>query len=89
MGDAAGGSRCGCGSARGNADEFADTAARHGGDSAGSICSPTNGSGEYLRLPFCLSPDEIRDGVRRLARAWSEYVPERSRVSADSLHVVV
>ena len=75
----------------GNADEFADTAAKHGVSILpGSTCSPTNGSAEYLRLPFCLTPDEIRDGVRRLARAWSEYEPAHERPgSRHPLHVVV
>ena len=77
---------------RGNADDFAELAARHGvAILPGSTCSPTNGSAEYLRLPFCLSPDEIRDGIRRLARAWREYAPAHPAAgeSRRRMHVVV
>lgn len=76
---------------RGSADEFAETAARHGvAILRGSTCSPTNGSADHLRLPFCLAPDEVRDGIRRLARAWAQYEPARERAGArQPLHVVV
>ena len=76
---------------RGNAEDFGAAAARHGvAILPGSTCSPTRGSAAYLRLPFCLPPDEIRDGVRRLARAWKEYEPEAPRRPAERpLHVVV
>lgn len=73
----------------GDADEFAPIALRHGvAILPGSTCSPTGGCSEYLRLPFCLEPQQIRDGVRRLARAWRAYdtAPKTSRAG---LHVVV
>jgi DNA-binding transcriptional MocR family regulator len=61
---------------RGDADDFAPVALRHGvAILPGSTCSPSNRCAEYLRLPFCLEPQEIRDGVRRLARAWRSYDP--------------
>lgn len=77
---------------RGNAEEFAPIAQRHGvAILPGSLFSPSNGFSEYVRLPFCLEPREIRDGVRRLARAWKAYVPARAREGSPTrpLNVVV
>ena len=76
---------------RGSAEEFAPIALRHGvAILPGPVFSPSNGCAEYLRLPFCLEPDAIRDGVRRLARAWGAYPPaERRDRSPRPLHVVV
>jgi DNA-binding transcriptional MocR family regulator len=74
---------------RGDADEFAPVALRHGvAILPGSTCSPSGRCTEYVRLPFCLDPDQIRDGIRRLSRAWRAYnpVPRRAR---SGLHVVV
>jgi DNA-binding transcriptional MocR family regulator len=74
---------------RGGADDFAPVALRHGvAILPGSTCSPSNRCTEYLRLPFCLEPGEIRDGIRRLARAWKAYAPAPVRERAG-LHVVV
>ena len=73
----------------GDADEFAPVALRHGvAILPGSTCSPSNRCSEYLRLPFCLEPGQIRDGIRRLARAWKTYAPAPSR-ERSGLHVVV
>jgi DNA-binding transcriptional MocR family regulator len=59
---------------RGHAAEFAQVAARHGvAVLPGSVCSPSNGFGDHLRLAFVPEPSEIREGVDRLARAWEKY----------------
>ncbi|HET7452759.1 MAG TPA: PLP-dependent aminotransferase family protein, partial [Thermoanaerobaculia bacterium] len=77
---------------RGNAEEFGAIARRHGvAILPGSVFSPTNGHGDHIRLPFCLEPAEIRDGLARLARAWAEYVPSPGGGprAERPLHVVV
>jgi len=75
---------------RGDAEEFGAVARRHGvAILPGSVFSPSNAHADHLRMPFCLEPAEIRDGVRRLARAWSEYVPAAARRQERPLHVVV
>ena len=59
---------------RGSASELAQVAARHGVSVLpGSICSPGNGFGDHLRLAFVPEPEEIREGIDRLARAWEKY----------------
>jgi DNA-binding transcriptional MocR family regulator len=59
---------------RGRASEFAQVAARHGvAVLPGSVCSPTNGFADHLRLAFVPEPEEIREGVERLAKAWTKY----------------
>src|SRR5215471_3240402 len=61
---------------RGNAVEFGRVAQRHGVSILpGTICSPSNGCAEFLRLPFVLEPAKIREGVRLLAEAWRAYAP--------------
>ncbi|HET9794363.1 MAG TPA: PLP-dependent aminotransferase family protein [Thermoanaerobaculia bacterium] len=76
---------------RGDAEEFGAVARRHGvAILPGSVFSPSNGHADHIRLPFCLEPDEIRDGIARLSRAWAEYVPASAgRPSERPLHVVV
>ena len=76
---------------RGDSEELAAVALRHGvAILPGSMFSPTNRCRDFIRLPFCLDPREIRDGIRRLARAWNAYVPSRERESVAALqHVVV
>ncbi|HEV8117749.1 MAG TPA: PLP-dependent aminotransferase family protein, partial [Thermoanaerobaculia bacterium] len=54
----------------------------------GTICSPSNGCSEYLRLPFVLEPPKIREGVRLLAEAWSAYAPAPRKERA-ALEVLV
>ena len=74
---------------RGNAVEFARAALRHGVSILpGTICSPSNGCSEYLRLPFVLEPAKIREGVRLLAEAWSAYAPAPRKERA-ALEVLV
>ena len=61
---------------RGNAVEFGRVAQRHGVSILpGTICSPSNGCAEFLRLPFVLESAKIREGVRLLAEAWRAYAP--------------
>jgi DNA-binding transcriptional MocR family regulator len=59
---------------RGSASELAQVALRHGFSIVpGPICSARGGCTQFLRLPFALFGAELRDGIRRLARAWEEY----------------
>jgi len=44
--------------------------------------------GDRIRLPFVLGPEEMREGVDRLARAWAEYEPQASSVP-HAVRVVV
>jgi DNA-binding transcriptional MocR family regulator len=30
---------------------------------------------EYIRLPFTLPPEQLQEGVRRMATAWQSYLP--------------
>ena len=74
---------------RGDAGEFARVALRHGVSVLpGATCSPSNGCSEFLRIPFVLEPDRIREGVRLLARAWGAYAPAPPRERA-ALEVLV
>jgi len=71
---------------RGNASELAQVAARHGVSVLpGPICSPTNGFGDHLRLAFVPEPEEIREGIERLARAWAAYAPAKGARAARVL----
>jgi len=61
---------------RGNAEELARHALRHGvGLVPGPTCSPRDAWETYLRLPFVLDHDEMLEGIARLARAWEAYAP--------------
>lgn len=63
---------------RGNAAEFAQVAARNGvAVLPGQVCSPSNSFTDHLRLAFVPEPNEIREGVERLARAWDKYAGVR------------
>jgi DNA-binding transcriptional MocR family regulator len=74
---------------RGNAAEFAAVARRFGVSILpGSTCSPSGRFPAHVRIPFGLEPDRIREGVKRLARAWREYSPS-SAESPSRLDVVV
>jgi len=73
---------------RGNSDEFAQVALRHGVSVVpGSLASPDGGSSDYLRLPFVLDADAMEEGVRRMAQAWSAYgaAARRDRSRVDVL----
>ncbi len=74
---------------RGNAAEFARVALRHGVSVLpGATCSPSNGCSEFLRIPYVLEPEKIREGLRLLARAWSAYAPAERKERA-ALEVLV
>jgi len=61
---------------RGNAEELARHALRHGvAIVSGPTCSPRDAWQSYLRLPFSLEQEEMREGIARLARAWEAYAP--------------
>jgi len=61
---------------RGNAEELARHALRHGvGLVPGPTCSPRDAWESYLRLPFVLEQAEMLEGIARLARAWEAYAP--------------
>jgi DNA-binding transcriptional MocR family regulator len=60
---------------RGNADDFDQLAHCHGVSLAsGSHFGTDQEWAEYVRLPFTLDEATLETGVRRLARAWDEYV---------------
>jgi DNA-binding transcriptional MocR family regulator len=66
----------------GDASAFAQVADRHGATLVpGPMTSVDGNFADRLRLPYVLSPDELRDGVERLARAWAEYEPLATSVS--------
>jgi len=61
---------------RGNAEELARHALRHGvAIVPGPTCSPRDAWENYLRLPFVLAHGEMGEGIARLARAWEDYAP--------------
>ncbi len=73
---------------RGNADQFAQVALRHGVSVVpGSLASPDGGFADHLRLPFVLDREPMEEGVRRLAGAWAAYAASarRERASLDVL----
>jgi DNA-binding transcriptional MocR family regulator len=66
----------------GNATAFAQVADRHGVTVVpGPMASVDGNFGDRVRLPYVLSRDELRDGIERLARAWTEYEPQATSVS--------
>jgi DNA-binding transcriptional MocR family regulator len=61
---------------RGNAEELARLALRHGvAIVPGPTCSPRDAWETYLRLPFVHGSEQMREGIARLARAWAAYPP--------------
>jgi DNA-binding transcriptional MocR family regulator len=73
----------------GNASQLAQLALRHGVSIVpGPVASPQSGFGDYLRLPFSLTPDVLEEGLRRLAQAWSAYRPDADS-RRQSLSVIV
>lgn len=60
----------------GSAAEFAQVALRTGVSIvAGSIASTDGSFDDHVRLPFGHRPDQLEEGIRRLARAWQIYAP--------------
>jgi DNA-binding transcriptional MocR family regulator len=67
----------------GTADGFVKTALRHGVSIVpGSANSPDGRFSEYVRLPFVLEGKELEEGIRRLTRAWKNYLQIRARSDA-------
>jgi len=72
-----------------DATAFADAAARRGvAVVPGPMTSANDGFVDHLRLPFVLPPEEMEEGVRRLADAWSSFGSETTSAER-SLRVVV
>ena len=66
----------------GNATALAQVADRHGVTLVpGPMTSVDGNFADRLRLPYVLEPDELRDGVDRLANAWAEYEPQARSVT--------
>lgn len=71
---------------RGNAEEFAEVAGRHGVLVVpGPSLSVDEGNRRSLRLVFCLPERELEEGVRRLATAWERYGPSAGRTTSRLL----
>ncbi len=74
---------------RGNANELAQVALRHGVSVVpGSLASPDGGFSDHLRLPFVLDKEPMEEGIQRLARAWAAYAAT-ARPERASLDVLV
>ena len=74
----------------GDAEELAQLAARHGVVVLpGNVTSPENGHRDRLRIPLLREPSELEEGIRRLAAAWSSYVPRRAAAQPELLRVIV
>lgn len=64
----------------GNADDFLQVALRHGVDVLpGSAHGVDDANDSYLRLSYTQPEPVLREGVRRLAAAWAEYVDSLTR----------
>jgi DNA-binding transcriptional MocR family regulator len=60
----------------GDAISFSQVASRHGvALVAGPMTSVDGRFGDRIRLPYVLEPEEMRDGVARLAAAWADFEP--------------
>lgn len=65
---------------RGNAEEYAEVALRHGvAIVPGPALSVDEGNRQALRVVFARPPEMIEEGVRRLAAAWEAYAPTSAR----------
>ncbi|HSJ50740.1 MAG TPA: PLP-dependent aminotransferase family protein [Actinomycetota bacterium] len=61
----------------GDALSFSQVASQHGvALVAGPMTSVDGRFADRIRLPYVLEPEEMREGVRRLAGAWADYEPE-------------
>ncbi len=71
---------------QGNADEFAEVAARHGvAVVPGPSLSVDDGNRRSLRIVFTRPERVIEEGLHRLAAAWAHYAPTTSRSAARLL----
>jgi DNA-binding transcriptional MocR family regulator len=73
----------------GSSLELGQVASRHGVLIApGTVMSATGGFPDFIRLPFDHHPQELQEGIGRLARAWAEY-GANSEPTAQRLDVIV
>jgi DNA-binding transcriptional MocR family regulator len=73
----------------GSSLELGQVASRHGVLIApGTVMSATGGFPDFIRLPFDHHPQELQEGMGRLARAWAEYGAS-SEPTAQRLDVIV
>ncbi|HWZ84838.1 MAG TPA: PLP-dependent aminotransferase family protein, partial [Thermoanaerobaculia bacterium] len=74
---------------QGDANAFAQVALRHGvAVVPGTLASSSGGFTDRLRIPFVLDAAPMREGVERLARAWTAYAgPGGKRARAASVLV--
>lgn len=72
-----------------DARQFAHLAARHGvAITPGPLFSADDSCIEYLRIPFLLPDELIREGVERLASAWRDFVGSPGMRGARVLTIV-
>lgn len=75
---------------RGNANEFAQVALRHGVQIvSGAVASADGSFADRIRLPFGQEPATLEEAIRRLAEAWQAYAPTVAPDRAASMSVVV
>ena len=75
---------------RGNANEFAQVALRHGVSIVpGSVASPDGSYQDHIRLPFGQQPAVLEEAIHRLAEAWQAYAPTATPDRTASMAVVV
>jgi DNA-binding transcriptional MocR family regulator len=73
----------------GDATSFARVAVRHGVTVVPGPMSSVEGRfADHVRLPYVLPPEQLREGVERLARAWEAYEP-RAGDDRAAVRVVV
>jgi DNA-binding transcriptional MocR family regulator len=74
----------------GEAEEFAQLAARHGVLALpGDVASAAGDHRDRLRIPLLRDPADLEEGVRRLAAAWSSYAPRLPVRQPDVLRVTI
>ena len=75
---------------RGDANELAQIALRHGVSVVpGPLASPDGSFADHLRLPFVLDRKPMEEGIMRLARAWAAYSSANVPAGRRSLGVLV
>lgn len=74
---------------QGNASDFLQVAARYGVTAAaGPLFSADGGFADRLRLTFLLDPEDVDEGVRRLAEAWQAYLPRSGHPAREMAAIV-
>jgi DNA-binding transcriptional MocR family regulator len=62
----------------GSVSDLAPIAARRGvAIVPGTVNSPAGRWADHLRLPFIGEPEQVEEGIKRIAAAWAEYAPDR------------